>query len=162
MSEVVSSEEPGPSLAELGPLVEPAATAEAEAEAALQRVYRSIRWRVFAILTLATTAIVATGALLLLSALEVTLVIVPLLLVVEFACGFMLSGRLMALALARHHDRLRTELLAQQDQTRRALVDRWRSLDAGQREGLRNRFPDVDWSAIDDLAGTVAEAGTKH
>jgi len=160
MTDLPSSVKSELPLPELGPLGEPAAGAEAEV--ALERVYRSIRWRVFLILTLATTAIVATGALLLLASLEVTLVVVPLLLVVEFACGFVLSGRMMALALARHHDRLRTELLAQQEQTRRALVDRWRSLDVEQREGLRRRFPDVDWSAIDDLAGTVAEAGTKH
>ncbi|MBN1769911.1 MAG: hypothetical protein JXB32_01520 [Deltaproteobacteria bacterium] len=160
MTEVEPSGEPESPLPELGSLAEPAGGAEAQD--ALERVYRSIRWRVFGILTLATTAIVATGALLLLASLEVTLVLVPLLLVIEFASGFMLSGRLMALALARHHDRLRTELLAEQEQTRRALVERWRSLGVEQREGLRRRFPDVDWGAIDDLAGTVAEAGTKH
>lgn len=149
----------------VAPVSEPAADAPegaAEAGAALERFYRSIRWRVFALVTAAVTGIVGTGALLILASLEVALVVVPLLLVVEFACGFLLSGRLMALALARHHDRLRAELLAQQEQTRRALVDRWRSLGAEQREGLRRRFPDVDWGAIDDLAGTAAEASTKH
>ncbi|NMC69378.1 MAG: hypothetical protein GYA57_04830 [Myxococcales bacterium] len=128
----------------------------------MERFYRSTRWRVFAIVTLAAAGIVGAGALLLLASLEWALVLVPLLLAMEFGCGFLLAGRLLALALARHHDRLRGELLAQQEQTRRALVDRWRSLDAEQREGLRRRFPDVDWGAIDDLAGTAAEAVTKH
>jgi len=129
---------------------------------ALERFYRSVRWRVFALVALAAAGIVGAGALLLLASLEVSLVLVPLLLAVEFGCGFLLAGRLMALALARHHDRLRAELLAQQEQTRQALVDRWRSLDAEQRDGLRRRFPDVDWNAIDDLAGTTAEAITRH
>jgi hypothetical protein len=160
MSEGATAAKPDAIASLLGPVEESAGAAEADAS--LLRLYRSIRLRVFLILALATSSIVGTGALLLLASLEVTLVLVPLLLVVEFACGFMLSGRLMALALARHHDRLRSELLVQQEQTRRALVDRWRSLDAEQREGLRQRFPDVDWNAIDDLAGTVAEVGTKH
>jgi|GEM_PF-3096579 len=128
----------------------------------LDRFCRSTRWRVFAIVAVAGAGIVGAGALLLLASLEVALVFVPLLLAVEFGCGFLLAGRLMALALARHHDRLRAELLAQQEQTRQALVDRWRSLDAEQRADLRRRFPNVDWTAIDDLAGTTAEVVTRH
>lgn len=134
----------------------------AEPSPSLDGLYRSVRWRVFAIVVVAVTAFVATGGLMLLVPLEVCLVVIPILLAVEFACGFLLSGRLMALALARHHERLRAELLAQQERTRRALVERWRSLDPEEREGLRRRFPDVDWDAIDDLAETEAETTTKH
>jgi hypothetical protein len=131
-------------------------------ERALRHVYGSLRLRIFLALTLAIFAVVGSGILILVGPREVLLLAVPALLLVEFGCGFFLSGRLMALALARHHDRLRTELVQQQEDTKKVLVTRWLSLEPGEREKLREKFPDVDWNAIDGLAGTAAEAQTKH
>jgi len=132
------------------------------AEQALRHVYGSLRLRIFLALTLAIFAVVGSGILILVGVPEVLLLVVPVLLLVEFGCGFFLSGRLMALALARHHDKLRTELVLQQEETKKVLVSRWLSLEPGEREKLREKFPDVDWNAIDGLAGTAAEAQTKH
>jgi hypothetical protein len=132
------------------------------AEQALRHVYVALRLRIFLALTLAIFAVVGSGILILVGPREVLLLAVPALLLVEFGCGFFLSGRLMALALARHHDRLRTELVQQQEDTKKVLVTRWLSLEPDEREKLREKFPDVDWNAIDGLAGTAAEAQTKH
>jgi len=138
------------------------AGAAESAERALRHVYGSLRLRIFLVLTLAVFAVVGSGIIVLVGAREVLLIVVPVLLLVEFVCGFFLSGRLMALSLARHHDRLRVELVQQQEETKKVLVARWLSLEPGEREKLREKFPDVDWNAIDGLAGTVAEAQTKH
>ncbi|MBI5488690.1 MAG: hypothetical protein HY905_15255 [Deltaproteobacteria bacterium] len=125
-------------------------------------IFRMLRWRVFFVLAGAILSVFAAGALLLLAPMEYALIGIPALLVAEFVLGFVLSGKLLALALARHHERLRDDLLRQQDETKRSLVERWRSLDAADRDRLRERFPDVDWSAIDGLAGTGSEPETKH
>ena len=131
-------------------------------EEALRRLHRSLRRRIFAALTLAILGVVGAGGLLIFAPREHLLILLPLLLALEFVCGFVLSGKLMTLALARHHDKLRGELLGQQEATRKALVARWMSLEPGQRDELRARFPDVDWSAIDGLAGSGGGDGTKH
>jgi hypothetical protein len=138
--------------------------AEAEpAELALRGVYRSLQVRIFLVLFVAILALFATALLVLVAVPQEYLLIgVPALLVVEFACGFLLSGKMMALALARHHERLRDQLVAQQEETKKTLVARWLSLDAAERERLREKFPDVDWTAIDGLAGTDGRPGTKH
>ena len=128
----------------------------------LDDVYRSLRLRVFLVLLVAVLAVFATGALLLLAPQEYLVIGVPLVLVIEFLCGFLLAGKMMALALARHHERLREQLVQQQEQTKQTLVARWLSLDSGERDRLREKFPDVDWNAIDGLAGTAGGAQTKH
>jgi len=128
----------------------------------LDDVYRSLRLRVFLVLLVAVLAVFATGALLLLAPQEYLVIGVPLVLVLEFLCGFLLAGKMMALALARHHERLREQLVQQQEQTKQTLVARWLSLDSGERDRLREKFPDVDWNAIDGLAGTAGGAQTKH
>ena len=128
----------------------------------VQGIFRVLRWRVFFVLAGAILAVFAAGSLLLLAPMEYALIGIPSLLVAEFVLGFLLSGKLLALALARHHERLRDDLVRQQEETKQTLVDRWRSLDAADRDRLRERFPDVDWNSIDGLAGTPAEPGTKH
>jgi low affinity Fe/Cu permease len=128
----------------------------------LPEIYRSLRWQVFLVLLVAVLAVFATGALLLLAPQEYLVIGVPVVLVLEFLCGFLLAGKMMALALARHHERLREQLVQQQEQTKKTLVARWLSLDSAERDRLREKFPDVDWNAIDGLAGTAAEPQTKH
>ncbi|MBI5499144.1 MAG: hypothetical protein HY907_02805 [Deltaproteobacteria bacterium] len=142
-----------------GPRDEPGGTLDRDS---MQGIFRTLRWRVFFVLAAAILAVFATGALLLLAPMEYALIGIPALLVAEFVLGFVLSGKLLALALARHHERLRDDLVRQQDETRRSLVERWRSLDAADRDRLRERFPDVDWGAIDALVGTGPGPGTKH
>lgn len=146
------------------PAAPPAAETPPETalEDQLRVIRRSLRVRIALLLGLAVLFILCAGPAILLGPREALLIGLPLALVVEFALGFSLSGKMMALSIAQHHDRLRAELVSQQGRATKALVDRWQSLDATERSALRVRFPDMDWDAIDRLAGTDTDRATKH
>ncbi len=138
------------------------AVPEADLEAQLSGIRRSLRARAAVFLAAAALLVLLAGPALLLAPREALLIGVPLAFAIEFALGFALSGKLMALSVTRHHERLRAELAGQQEQARKALVGRWLSLNAEERTGLRGRFPDLDWEMIDRLAGVEGENSTKH
>lgn len=143
----------------------PAASGGNEAatlEGHIRRIQQALRLRIAIYLGLGLVFVLLVGPAILLLPREILLVGIPLVLVVEFAVGFVLSGKLMALSITRHHDRLRSELIAQQDRARKALVGRWLSLDPAERSVLRGKFPDLDWDMIDRLAGTDGEGSTRH
>ena len=128
MAEPTRTEDRLPSLpAELAVAGVSGGSAEGLDRGEVQGIFRVLRWRVFFVLSGAILGVFAAGALLLLAPMEYALVGIPSLLVGEFVLGFLLSGKLLALALARHHERLRDDLVRQQEETKQTLVDRWRS-----------------------------------
>jgi hypothetical protein len=141
---------------------EASARGEASADEQVVRLCRSLRRQATVLVVVAVLGVTAAGPLLIFAPREVLLVLVPLLFALEFGLGFVLSGKLMALSLARHHDKLREDLARQHEETRQTIVTRWLSLDADQRRQLRAKFPDIDWKMIDGLAGTDGEQETKH